>query len=731
MSRREPIAAVVGALIVAFLAPLVPPVQRTHADPSDVVIAEFMASNSSTLFDEDGAASDWIELWNRSADTVDLAGWQLSDSGATWTFPSVELAGGARLVVFASDKDGLHPLHTNFKLGASNDRIVLRDPSAAVVSQYAPTYPAQTSNISYGLGSNDVVGYLATPTPGEPNSAAASGTSAKPVLSASGGYLAEPIELTATTTTAGATLYYTTDGSTPSAGNGTEYVGPITIAATTTLRMVASRPDFFDSKVASATFLVMDELLAQTGVPAGWPAGPVNDQLFGYGFDPAAVEAHGAAIESSLLAVPTLSILTDQANLTDPATGIYTNARESGSAWERPVSVEYLDGVDGFQLNGGLRIKGGFSRTPLNPKHSFRLYFEPEYEGALTYPLFDSGTIQTFTNLDLRTEQNYGWQFSSDRGTHLRDAWLRESAAAMGNPTSRSQWVHLFLNGQYWGVYMLKDRITADHMSRLYGGDEDDYDVIKHADNYAYEVNDGDDDEWQDVWTAVADGTLDDQEFATVGGLVDLANLADFWLLNAVAGNQDAAPSAFLTDERGNNWYAAGGNGQPFRFFVDDGEHILGASDHDPTISRIGPFPILDDNPDWSSYYFHPGWLHEVLLTRPEYRAILSARAQLALSPGGALDSATATSRWVALRQQADLFIDADAARWGNFGGQSVGRPHWQTEVDWVEQQWLPVRAGIVRNQLILAGLMPSPSAIDSADDSGLQPAVRLAPPSE
>jgi hypothetical protein len=507
MSRREPIAAVVGALIVAFLAPLVPPVQRTHADPSDVVIAEFMASNSSTLFDEDGAASDWIELWNRSADTVDLAGWQLSDSGATWTFPSVELAGGARLVVFASDKDGLHPLHTNFKLGASNDRIVLRDPSAAVVSQYAPTYPAQTSNISYGLGSNDVVGYLATPTPGEPNSAAASGTSAKPVLSASGGYLAEPIELTATTTTAGATLYYTTDGSTPSAGNGTEYVGPITIAATTTLRMVASRPDFFDSKVASATFLVMDELLAQTGVPAGWPAGPVNDQLFGYGFDPAAVEAHGAAIESSLLAVPTLSILTDQANLTDPATGIYTNARESGSAWERPVSVEYLDGVDGFQLNGGLRIKGGFSRTPLNPKHSFRLYFEPEYEGALTYPLFDSGTIQTFTNLDLRTEQNYGWQFSSDRGTHLRDAWLRESAAATGNPTSRSQWVHLFLNGQYWGVYMLKDRITADHMSRLYGGDEDDYDVIKHADNYAYEVNDGDDDEWQDVPPSAASWT--------------------------------------------------------------------------------------------------------------------------------------------------------------------------------------------------------------------------------
>jgi len=729
MPRREPIAALVGALVLAALAPLVPPVERANADPPDVVIAEFMASNSTTLFDEDGAASDWIELWNRSGDPVDLAGWRLSDAGASWSFPQIELAADARLVVFASDKAGSYPLHTNFKLSAGNDTIVLRDPSFVVVSAYSPNYPAQSSNISYGLGSNGVVGYLATPTPGEPNSAAAAGTAAKPALSARGGYLTEPIELTAATTTTGARLYYTTNGSTPSPTNGTEYTGPIAVASTTTLRMVAAKPGFFHSKVASATFLVMDELLADTGVPAGWPAGPVNDQLFSYGFDPAAVEEYGEAIESSLLAAPTLSITTDQSNLTDPSTGIYTNPLQSGSAWERPVSVEYLDGSDGFQLNGGLRIKGGFSRTPLNPKHSFRLYFEPKYEGALSYPLFDSGTIETFTNIDLRTEQNYGWQFSSDRNTLVRDAWLRESHAAMGNPASRSQWVHLFLNGQYWGVYMLKDRITADHMRHLHGGNADDYDVIKHADNFGYEVNDGDDDEWLQLWSAIADGLLDGDEFADVEALVDLANLADFWLLNVVAGNQDATPSAFLSDIRGNNWYAASGNGQPFRFFADDGEHVLGASDHDAMVSRLGPFPITDDNPDWNSSFFHPGWLHEVLLTRPEYRAIVTARAQLALSSGGPLDTAEATARWVTLREQVGLFVDADAARWGNFGGQSVGRSHWQAEVDWVEQEWLPVRAVIMRNQLVMAGLLPATSAVDVADDNQLRPAVRLNPP--
>lgn len=720
MGRR----AVVGVLFGALAAPLVPTPVPLHADPPDLVIAEFMAANTSTLFDDDGAPSDWIELWNRSSEPVDLAGWQLSDNGSTWTFPSVSLDGDARLVVWASNKAATHPLHTNFALGAGGDTITLSDPESVIVSQYSPNYPPQFADISYGLGSNSAVGYLTTPTPGMPNSPAGS-AAAKPELSASGGYITEPFELSISTATAGATLRYTTDGSTPTAANGTTYAGPLTISSTTTLRVVASRSGLVDSQVASATFLVMAEVLAQSGTPSGWPSAPVNEQVFHYGFDPDAVIKHAAAIEASLRAAPTLSILTDQANLTDPTIGIYVNPSESGSDWERPASVELIDGDAGFQLNGGVRLKGGYSRRAGNPKHSLRLYFEPKYEGPLDHPLFGDSGVQSFRSVDLRAEQNHSWQAGSTRHTMLRDVWFRDSHEAMGDPSTRSRWVHLFLNGQYWGVYMLKDRVSDDHLSQLYGDAPDEYDVIKHADDFEYDVNDGDDDEWLQLWDAVADGELDDDEFATIDELVDLDNLADYWLLNVATGNIDSTPSVFLADRLGNNWYAVGGNGQPFRFYVDDGEHAL-APDHEIGVSRVGPFPVAGDNEDWRADAFHPGWLHEVLLTRPEYRAVVRARARLHLSDDGALGADAGSARWRVRRDEVEPLVDAEAGRWGGFTGQQLGRTEWEQEVAWVHDVWFPARTALVRAQLAARGLWVAD--VDVADGS-YQRAVRLDPP--
>ena len=715
-------------LLAPLLAPLLPasgPIVADDPPVPDVVISEFMAANTTTWYDEDGAASDWIELWNRSAFAADLNGWHLGDAGATWTFPAVSVPANGRLVVFASDKAATYPLHTNFKLSAGGEYLGLTDTTNTVVDEFSPTFPAQTNNVAYGLGSNDVYGYLATPTPGEPNAAAGGGVVAKPTLSRAGGYIEPPVQITATTATAGATVMYTTDGSTPSALHGTEYTGPIDITASTTLRIVAVKAGSFDSKVASATFLVMSDVLAQGPSPAGWPQGTVNDQVYAYGLDPDAVAADSVAIATSLQAAPTLSITTDQANVTDSATGIYSNPAQSGSAWERAASIELLDGADGFQLNGGLRLKGGFSRLPTNPKHSLRLYFEPEYEGPLQYPLFGPGGPQVFASVDLRTEQNHSWQFGDAGNSLLRDVWLRDSQAAMGDPSTRSRWVHLFLNGQYWGLYMLKDRISADHAAQVWGGDDDGYDVLKHGDDYTYDVNDGDDDEWLLMWGAIQDGVVTDEEYAVIDGLVDLANLADFWLLNAVAGNHDSAPSFFLDDLVGNNWHAIGGNGQPFRFFVDDGENTLGAFDHDPFADRTGPFPIVGDNAEWTASYFQPGWLHDVLLTRAEYRALVRVQAQVMLADDGPLGTAASLARWQARRDEVSPLVDAEAARWGNFSGEHFGRAQWVAETTWVEHEWLPVRVQIVRDQLESDGIWLAPPA---AADGGYAPAARLGP---
>jgi hypothetical protein len=247
--------------------------------------------------------------------------------------------------------------------------------------------------------------------------------------------------------------------------------------------------------------------------------------------------------------------------------------------------------------------------------------------------------------------------------------------------------------------------------------------VLKHGDDYTYEVNDGDDDEWLTLWAAISDGVVTDDEYATIAGLVDLANLVDYWLVNAVAGNLDATPSYYLGDTAGNNWYAVGGNGQPFRFVTDDGEHTLGASDHNPFVDRTGPFALGDNNTEWGAEYFHPGWLHDVLLTRPEYRVIVRLRAQVLLADDGPLGTAASLARWQARRDEVSPLVDAEAARWGNYSGNHFGRTNWLAEVSWVETEWFPIRLASIRAQLENDGLWVGPADLA---DPGYAPAVRL-----
>ncbi|MBN1672635.1 MAG: lamin tail domain-containing protein [Kiritimatiellae bacterium] len=149
MMRREASTCVLVVLLglVAFVT-----VPVTFA--ASVIINEFLAENEAGLADEDGEHSDWIELRNVSTGTVNLAGWQLRDSSARWTFPATNLAAGAYLIVFASGKDRAttgSELHTDFKLRSEGEYLALVDPEGVVESKFAP-YPQQGPDISYGAG---------------------------------------------------------------------------------------------------------------------------------------------------------------------------------------------------------------------------------------------------------------------------------------------------------------------------------------------------------------------------------------------------------------------------------------------------------------------------------------------------------------------------------------------------------------------------------------------------
>jgi len=164
------------------------------------VISEFMAANKSGLTDEDGDFSDWIEVCNPDSTPVSLAGYHLTDNAANlgkWTFPAVTLNPRGYMIIFASGKNRTDPagrLHTSFKLSAGGEYLGLVAPDGlTVVSAYAPAYPPQFENVSFGLDqgkSPPVWCFFITPTPGAPNT---NGTPAGPIVSALEPNPAQPV----------------------------------------------------------------------------------------------------------------------------------------------------------------------------------------------------------------------------------------------------------------------------------------------------------------------------------------------------------------------------------------------------------------------------------------------------------------------------------------------------------------------------------------------------------
>src|SRR6266480_7343589 len=125
---------------------------------AQVIISEFMADNKNTLVDEDGQFPDWIEIYNTSAGTVNLNGWSLTDDPtrqARWFFPATNLTAKGFMIIFASGTNHAvlgQPLHADFSLKAGGEYLALLKPDGSVATEFAPTFPQQFPDISYGLG---------------------------------------------------------------------------------------------------------------------------------------------------------------------------------------------------------------------------------------------------------------------------------------------------------------------------------------------------------------------------------------------------------------------------------------------------------------------------------------------------------------------------------------------------------------------------------------------------
>lgn len=640
--------------------------------------------------------------------------WQLPDGNIQEPIPSTQLV-----------SPSLDQLHTNFSISASGETLSLTRPDGSIADQVGAI--AVPRDISYGRLTDGAPTwhFFADATPNAANNSSPVVLPPSVAISEPRGFRNSPFNVTLSSDDPTATIRYTLDGSTPNQ-NSPIYDQPINIDGTTTLRASAVEPGMISLPPVTATWIFLNDVLTQgSATPIGWPADrEINNHHMRYGLDTDIVANDQARLINGLSSIPSISIVTDLDNLFDADSGIYANSNRS-HGWERPTSVELLDPTNNlqrqFQIDAGLRLRGAFSRNVNNPKHSFRLMFRSDYgSNSLDFPLFDEEGADSFRRVDLRTAQNYSWAGLNDpNNTFLREVFSRDSQRDMGMPYTRSRYYHLYLNGQYWGLYMTQERGGRFWAETYLGGDEEDWDTIKTSQpGYVTRASDGNPSAFNNLHQITIDEGFADSyadNYWRVLGLnpdgspnpdfpkyLDQDNLINYMIVSHYVGDRDSPISLFMNPNRPNNMYGLLNRENPdgFKWLRHDAEHSLGVRPAegvtwDPTF--IGEGITAQSS-------FNPATLNFKLLEHPEYRIRFADLIQRHLYQDGALTPERAKARVLSRKAEIDTAIVGESARWGL---NKTRDDHWIPAVDSI-LSYLDQRRDIIVEHYRNRGWFPS-----------------------
>jgi hypothetical protein len=537
------------------------------------------------------------------------------------------------------------------------------------------------------------LGFMMSPSPGGENGVATQGVVNDTHFSVDRGFYAAPISVAITTDTPGASIRYTTDGSLPSATNGTLYVGPINIATTTIMRAIAYQAGYTPSNVDTQTYIFLSDIITQSSSDAIPGAATWGHSGPDWAMDPDVVGSTPAsqqAVIDALQAIPTVSLVMNPGDLFGgtplPGTptaspvvapqGIYI----SGKSSERAASFEYfnpLNPLDQTHADIAVEIQGHSSvRRWFTDKLSMQIKFKyPFGDTELNYPLF-AGTpggenaTSEFDTLILDAIFNYGWNHSnllvqSNFARFVTDQAVADlqNLASGGSQAAHGRYVHLYLNGVYWGMYDMHERPDDSFAAEAYGGDKDDYYVVKStsgdlARNYS-EVAGGITAELNYMALVTASRAVEASptsaaNYNAVKGMLDVDQLIDYMIVHYYAGGGNDWPH--------NNWYASRDSaGGVWRFHAWDQEHAFPTTDNGDGFSQTTDITGEEGNDDET-----PGEIHHNLIKNDEYRLRFADRVQELMYNGGALTETVAQAVYEARTNEIDQAIIAESARWGD-----------------------------------------------------------------
>lgn len=489
------------SLSVLFLAGIGP------LSAQSLVINEFMASNTVTMADPDYKEfGDWIELYNAGNSAVNLKGYSVTDlltQPKKYLFTAdIILAPHAYLILWADDKTT--GTHTNFKLSASGESIGLFDPAGAVVDTLS--FGAQSNDVSRGRFPDGAAAWfaMAPATPGSANlESGIADRLPRPVISHSSGFYPSAITVTVTPPP-GATVRYTLDGHTPTISSPL-YSLPILIDSTRVLRLKAFKSGSLPSTLLTVTYLI-------------------NERTD----------------------LPVLSLVTDPENFFSDTSGIYvagtngiiencsTVPRNWNQDWERPADLEFFetDKHLAFTATAGVKIYGGCSR--LYPEKSLAFYFRSVYGyDKLRYRLFSDRPITEYNNFTLRSSGQDWWR------TMFRDGMaqtLIEQEMNVDHQDYRP--AILFINGQYWGIHNVGEKLNEHYVESHYNIIGDSIDLVEIS--KGIEANMGDMTAYNTMMDFIGANSLAvESNYQTVASMIDMENYLDYQIAQIFSANGD------------------------------------------------------------------------------------------------------------------------------------------------------------------------------------------------
>jgi CotH kinase protein/Lamin Tail Domain/Chitobiase/beta-hexosaminidase C-terminal domain/Secretion system C-terminal sorting domain/SprB repeat/Divergent InlB B-repeat domain len=493
-------------------------------------INEFLASNSNVNADEFGENDDWVEIYNASSNAISLTGMFFTDdiiNTTKWAFaPGTSIPANGFLLLWCDDQTTQGSLHTNFKLSGSGETIALVAANATtIIDSY--TFGPQTANVSQGRQTNGGTPWVSfsSPTPKASNNGNTSTVAAMPVASMVGGHYNSSISVSLTTTTSGASIRYTLDGSEP-ISTSPLYNNPLNINSTKVLRARAFKSGMTPSRTMTHTYL--------------------------YGI------SH---------TMPIFCISTDDDNFFGPE-GIYTLWDED---FEKPAHIELYeaDGTFGFRQDLAVEVHGGFSQS--YPHKGLAFTARNEYgNNKINYPLFPDLPYTQYGAFLLRASGN-DWS-----KTLFRDALaanlvydLTDVDTMIKDPDLEFQGYRptvVYLNGEYFGIHNLREKLDWRYVETHYGYDKEDVDIVQREDDLEH----GNLDAWTEYRNFIEDADFTNpNDLATIESWISLDHYIDYFLHNIYVENND------WPDNNNKSWRLRL-PGEKWRYFLYDMDRGFG-----------------------------------------------------------------------------------------------------------------------------------------------------------